>query len=554
MVKNNTSMKIIAGEPGAGKTTRLIKDGVDEILSLRTVTIIVPTHSARQTIVDKIDEMLLVEINEVRKNALMKLRYNVNVLYGYAGEQTILIDEISMISVPILFNILYRTLDVKGAKIIGYGDIKQLPVIKGNSIIEELLRNNLTVDVWEWVKEAYNNVEQNKLVAPKSWKLASCVQFETLLKNYRLQANGYTGYTQEYIQDVIDNAIYNEGGYYDEVLYNALYNNTLIIAPSHYRGAEVNKSLINLCEDNFDKVAPFVKEISGTKVYLNPDNKNYKAVKSAFGFVKEVPINFNPDKFEHTAYVVVNVAQGATVDNVLYYMGNKPISGQAKNFYTRNNLYTAITRSRNIAQLVGYKGSFEEMMNNLPLSAQARLHHVKAREAVLVLFDKLMMMNNKLEFSDIYELYLKLFKDTTVPGKIGEELSVYGIVHEPFEKNELKLQFKDYDTQKAILSGFKFDYKTEIYDKYISELNSEKMKGKKNSLGKKNSKGKQNAKGHKNHSGKGKNQIWVLSLNNDELAELKLDIENMTVRDFKDKYNKTKRLVAKAVEALENKD
>ena len=560
MVKNNTNMKIVAGEPGTGKTTRLIQDGVDEILSLRTVTIIVPTHSARQTIVDKIDDMLLVEINEVRKNALMKLKYNVNVLYGYAGEQTILIDEVSMVSIPVLFNLLYRTLDVEGAKIIGYGDIKQLPVIKGNSIIEELLRNNLTVDVWEWVKEAYNNVEQNKLVAPSVWKLASNVQFETLLKNYRLQANGYTGYTQEYIQDVIDNAVYDEDGYYGEVINKALYNNTLIIAPSHGRGAEVNESLINRYGDDFYKVAPFVKEVSGTKVYINPDNENYEAVKSAFGFVKEAPINFNPKKFEYTGYVVVNVAQGATVDNVLYYMGNKPISGQAKSFYTRNNLYTAITRSRNIAQLVGYKGSFEEMMNNLPLSAQARLHHVKAREAVLVLFDKLMMMNNKLEFSDIYELYLKLFKDTNVPGKIGEELSVYGIVNEPFEKNELKLEFKDYDTQKAILSGFKFDYKAEIYDKYISELNSEKMKGKqnakghKNSLGKRNSLGKQNAKGYKNAKGKGKNQIWVLSLNNDELAELKLDIENMTVRGFKDKYNKTKRLVAKAVEELENKD
>lgn len=49
MVKNNTNMKIVAGEPGTGKSTRLIQDGVDEILALRTVSIIVPTHSARQT-------------------------------------------------------------------------------------------------------------------------------------------------------------------------------------------------------------------------------------------------------------------------------------------------------------------------------------------------------------------------------------------------------------------------------------------------------------------------------------------------------------------------
>lgn len=371
MVKNSTKMKIIAGEPGTGKTTRLIQDGVDEILALRTVSIIVPTHSARQTIVDKIDDMMMSELNDMRRNALMKLKYNVNVLYGYAGEQTILIDEISMISVPVLFNLLYRTLDVEGAKIIGYGDIKQLPVIKGNSIIEELLRNNLTIDVWEWVKEAYNNVEQDKLVAPKVWKLASDVKFEILLKNYRLQSEGYTGYTQEYIQDVINDAMYDEDSDYADVINTAVLDNILIITPSHSRGNEVNDALIeHYGREYFEKVAPFVKEVSGTKVFLNPDNEHYESLKSAFGFVKEVPDSLSSQKYEHTAYIVVNVAQGATVDNTLYYLGNKPIKERANGFYTRNNLYTAITRSRNNALLVGYKKSFEKMLDNLPLSAQ----------------------------------------------------------------------------------------------------------------------------------------------------------------------------------------
>ncbi|MFP7153533.1 AAA family ATPase [Weissella paramesenteroides] len=553
MVKNNTQMKIVTGEPGTGKSTRLIQDGVDEILALRTVSIIVPTHSARQTIVDKIDGMMMIELNDVRRNALMKLRYNVNVLYSYAGEQTILIDEVSMISIPVLFNLLYRTLDVEGANIIGYGDIKQLPVIKGNSIIEELLRNNLTVDVWEWVKEAYNNVEQNRLVAPKVWKLASDVKFEILLKNYRLEAEGYTGYSQKYIQDVINDAMYNEDGDYTDVINTAVLDNALIITPSHARGAEVNDALIqHYGREYFEKVAPFVKEVSGTKVYLNPDHENYESLKSAFGFVKEVPDSLSSTKYEHTAYIVVNVAQGATVNNVLYYMGNKPIPAQSKSFYTRNNLYTAITRSRNVAQLVGDKKSFEKMLDNLPLSAQERLRHVKARETVKVLFDKLMLMNNKLEFDDIYQLYLKLFESTNVTGKIGEELSVYGVTNEPFEPDELKLEFKNYDIQKAILSGFKFDYKTEIYDKYISEVNAKKMQGNKNSLGKQNAKGHKNALGKQNAKGKGSNQRFVLRLNADELAQLKLDIDNMTVRAFKEKYNKTKRLIVKAIEELED--
>lgn len=63
-----------------------------------------------------------------------------------------------------------------------------------------------------------------------------------------------------------------------------------------------------------------------------------------------------------------------------------------------------------------------------------------------------------------------------------------------------------------------------------------------------------NSSGYKNAKGKGKNQIWVLSLGADELAELKLDIEELSTRKFKAKYDRTLVTVRKAVEALENKE
>lgn len=94
----------------------------------------------------------------------------------------------------------------------------------------------------------------------------------------------------------------------------------------------------------------------------------------------------------------------------------------------------------------------------------------------------------------------------------------------------------------------------ELQKALISKINSEKMKGKKNSLGHKNSLGKQNAKGHKNAKGKGKIQVFINNLNEEELKNIKYDIKNLTVRKFKSKWNMTKRLVVSAVEELENKE
>lgn len=518
MVVNHTKVKMVLGQPGTGKTQRLITDGVDKILQMESVCIVTPTHTAKDNIIERINQMLETETNVARIEALNQLKYNTTVLYGYAGQTVVLMDEISMISIPTLFNIFFRMLDVKNGEIIGYGDAKQLPVIQGNSVVEMALRNNLDIDVWEWVRNAYDNLQENQMIAPKTWKLAEPIDIEVLRENYRFKSNKYNGYSQEYIDDLISNTIYNNFGDYSNEIINANKNNTLIITPSHSRGADINQTIINYWGDKSIEHMPFVNK--NKKVYLNPNFYDYETLKQSFPFIKELKDGLKNS--EYTGYIVTNVAQGATVDSVLYYMGNSIVPEQTKSFYNRNNFYTAVTRSRNNAQLIGPAESFNQMQENIPISAQDRLQYVKSHEAVKILFDRLYAMNNELSFDNIYDLYLKIFNETTLTGVVAQEIHDYEVIDKPIDKQQLVLEFRLYDYQTAVENNHNaINYREIIYDKYISKKNRE------------------NAKKPR----KGAIQRWVESLDNKQLEKVQTDVMVLSRSEFKIKYNKNKQKV-----------
>lgn len=520
MVVNNTKVKMVLGQPGTGKSTRLIQDGVDKILQMKSVCIVTPTHTAKDNLIERINKMLKTELNTARIEALNQLKYNTTVLYGYAGQTVVLMDEISMISIPTLFNIFFRMLDVNNGEIIGYGDAKQLPVIQGNSVVEMALRNNLNIDVWEWVRNAYDNLQDNQMIAPKTWKLAEPIDIEVLRYNYRFQSNKYNGYSQEYIDDLISNTIHRNIDDYSEEIIEANKNNTLIITPSHSRGEKINDAINNYWQSESQVHMPFV--IKNKKVYLNPKFHDYQSIKQAFPFVKELKGNIND--YEYTGYIVTNVAQGATVDNVLYYMGNTPIHAQNKSFYNRNNFYTAVTRSRQSAQLIGPAESFNQMQENIPISAQERLQYVKSNEAVKILFDKLYVIKSELSLDSIHDLYLKIFNELNLSGIVAQEIHDYEVVDKPLNKQELILEFKLYDYQGAIEKGLNaINYREIIYDKYISDKN------------KKNAKKPRMSRVEK----------WIKSLNTKQLKDVQTDVMVLSQNEFKFKHNKDVRSVIK---------
>lgn len=526
MEDNKTKLSIVAGQPGVGKSTRLIEDGVNAILDGKTIFVMTPTHTAKNNLKSAIKYQWSISLSQTRKNALNKLQKSIHVLYGYQHQQVILIDEISMVSVPVLFQLFYRTERIKGAEIIGYGDAKQLPVIQGNSMIEELLRANIEGNVWDWVKDAYENVDFDELDAPASWHLEYPVSFEVMLENHRLSMDGYSGYNKQYIQDCVKDTFYKEDNNYSDVLVNAVNDNRLMITPTHKRGQEINDTLSAYFGENDWKIhAPFVKNPDETKVFLNPSHYDLEELKKAFKFLDVLPDSKDAKKYKPTAYIVVNVAQGATVKNALYYMGNTGLpSGNNKHHYSYNNFYTAITRSRKRAQLVGDKKSFEAMLEIVPVSAQARLGHFKAEAVMPVLFDNLRARNNTiLSDEEVYDLYLQKFNETADDSiDNAQELVDYNVDSEPYTFNEMKLHFKEWD----VIAGFVGHNYYDIYERYSKEV-------KVNNGAKK--------------AGKGKVQRWLNELSEDEIESVKRDVNELSRSQFKAKYSKTNTSVKKAL-------
>ena len=528
MEDNKTKLSIVAGQPGVGKSTRVIRDGVNAILDKKSVYVMTPTHTAKNNLVSAIQK----DYNEsfaspLRRRALNKLQKSIHVLYGYQHQQVILIDEISMVSVPVLFQLFYHTERIKGAEIIGYGDAKQLPVIQGNSMIEELLRANIEGNVWDWVKDAYENVDFDELDAPASWHLEYPVSFEVMLENHRLSMDGYSGYNKQYIQDCVKDTFYKEDNNYSDVLVNAVNDNRLMITPTHKRGQEINDTLSAYFGENDWKAhAPFVKNPDETKVYLNPEHYDLEELKKAFKFLDVLPDSKDAKKYKPTAYIVVNVAQGATVKNALYYMGNTGLpSGNNKHHYSYNNFYTAITRSRKRAQLVGDKKSFEEMLEIMPVSAQQRLGHFRAEIVMDYLFEELKARRGiVLSDEEVYNLYLRIFDDTSDDElDNAQELADYNVTSEPYTFNEMKLHFKDW-------KAFGVHNYYEIYDRYRREVK---------------------ANNGANKAGHGKTQVWVNSISDEELEQVKKDVNDLSMRKFKSKYGKDKRQVVKALSEQE---
>lgn len=527
MQQNQTKLTVIAGRPGSGKSTMLIQDGINTILGGKSLYVMTPTHSARRSLQSAIDYQYANELSTTRKEALRKLRYSIHVLNGYALQEVILIDEMSMVSVPALFNLLYRTQYVKPTPEIHlYGDLAQLPVIKGNSVIEELIRANVEGNVWDWAKNAYENVDFTSLPAPASWHLEHDIEFKVLLKNYRLQAEGFTDYNSEYFNFLLEHVI-DKAEDYKQALIDAVEKMALIVSPTHNRGAQVNKMLQEHYGKSWYEVAPFVKMPKDTKVYLNPANEKLPELKKAFKFLEPLPDVNDMNAVDFTAYVVTNIAQGSTVADSVYFLGDDAIpDGKTQHHYSYNNFVVSVSRSRQATQLIGKKESFEKMIDIVPISAQQRLQHHKSDKAITLLFENLYARNDELTADDIYELYLNIFNGIDESNLAqADELRDYGIISTPLSKKEMILKFKDYDVMRGLAVHNNYAL---IYRNYIQEVKSSAKKG------------------------KGKVQAWVNSLSDEELAELKADAD-LSRAKFKAKWNRDKRQVVKALQELNTK-
>lgn len=514
-----TSAKLIVGEPGTGKTYNLSHLAKKLVQKGESVHVVCPTKSARDNVKSAYDEFLDKQLIDPNENFVLKS--STEVLHGYVDSKAtnLIIEEAGLIEVTVLHGLLHIAQIVPNVHIYMFGDIKQLQPVQGTSIIEKIIRvNELNGDTpfWEWVaKCAYTEIEEQELQVPYDWQLPDLkIEMNILRKNYRLNKQGFNSYNDEYYDYQINNTITKDD--YSEELKYAMEHDYLIISPTKDRGKQVNDFLSSVYR-NAMYVAPFI--IIRNEIYLNPFHKRYSDISEKFYFMKKIKkeVAENIPDTKWTAFITTHQAQGATVDAICYYMGNKKIWKTHKNHYNNNQLYTAVTRSRNAVMLLGLSDSFKEMREIYPSDAKENLGGIRKKAAMEQLIEDLTKARKHPEADAIYDMFNFYMADDEIISEY--ELRMLNYYKVPQEAYSQRYVVSQVNRRVKTIEGFS------TLGKWLSD-NASKANSK-------------NAKAPR----KGKVQKWIDSLDDNNLKEVKQDVDELSIRKFKEKYNYDKRYI-----------
>lgn len=514
-----TNIKAFIGSPGTGKSYRLVRM-VNQLLKQgESVHIMNPTRSARNNLRKAFKEMLI--SGEMTQEDYKQTYIINNVQHGYKESlaKNIFIDESAMIDLDVFYSLLYATLDVPDVHLYLFGDLKQIEPINGDSILKTLIESNMGQvedrGIWQFTNEVlYKDLADMTIATPKIWKLNGVnVDVTILKKNYRLESKNFSGYDDDYYSSLIDNAIFTND--YSGYLKYAVEHNWLITTPTNARGDEIDNMLSHKYDD-FKKVAPFVVDGDGD-YYLNPFNQSFNQLKESFDFMPQIELE-TTQGYEFTAYMSTHRVQSFTVDNVLFFMGNNPIGNRHKSHFSNNMLYTAVTRAKHDVQLLGLPDSFTQMRHTMPQTAQEKNVHLRANVSMNHLYSWIESNNNVPSADELFKHYQELYEDDSILSTHDKTiLDIYSIVSDSY-------------TKRYVVNSVNNKYGDKFGFTLTAWLKENSANAKKN---------------NSNAKGKGKVQQWIDSLSDDEIEQVKKDVEDLSRSKFRDKYNFTNTAVKK---------
>lgn len=515
-MKNKITMTL--GEPGTGKSTEIIDEAL--LLAERgdSLVIIVPTHKAGSRITSELRER---KANDLENECLYdEVIRSVKVFGGYNGEDHLFFDEAGQLQLDVLYAQLFKAQAFGGTNVHLYGDIKQLPAIKSQSIIEQVLRYNFPGDdFWTWVNtEAYKHLNQQKLKVPYAWQQnAEFIDLKILRNNYRLKDNTvYTAYDEDFYSNIIEKSIEDDS--YLLQLQKAIDEDYLIIVPTKNRGEQVDAKLKALYNDKFKEKAPFITFEKGGERFINPFNPKSEELHELLPTFKTIDLNDFKKYHDFTSWVTVHSIEGITVDSVCFYLGNDKIpTGEFAHHYSNNMLYVSVSRARFNYMLLGPKDNFLKMRNIVPKEPQQKLKYFRAKQITLKTLNQLENMDKINDTDKLYQLYLDNERTLELSQADNNLLKVNAIKSEIYDKKRF-MQYLKEPSDRLLAKGYGF-----IYAQYAKKSKTN----------------------NNNAKGKGKVQQWIDSLSDEQLEEVKHDINDLSRSKFKAKYNKTNTTVKK---------
>lgn len=526
-------MKVVVGEPGSGKSTRLILRAIELVRAGKSVFIVTPSHKAKERLISEFKDRLLNRSDADRAVCFELLRSTHVTIKNYHGEINILIDELSMIDLTDFYALLYQTLpDGVERNIEGYGDIKQNPAVNARGTLETLLRANegrfkqiKNDGFWSWVdSNCYGGMEPGRLIIPELWRQAiKSIEIEALNTNYRLLKWG-DGSIDSF-GDLFYSELFRDhtSTDYQRELVECIEDDWLILSPTYTRGNQCNQIISDYYGEKYEQVAPFFRRKKHEKdVYLNPKNKRFNELKTVFNFLTPFDERKNIDDFEPTCFLSVHSVQGGEVQRCCFYVGDDDIPQQKREFYNKNLMYTALTRAGNDWKLLGKLGSFLEMKNTEVQDPHYITNDLANTEALSTTMQTIVNLggDETLTPEEIYQMFEDNFRrlKKILKSEKGEPFKISRVMKEFDTKSKWYYQLP---------SAYGFFYASWA----LKQQADGKSKGGKNSSNK----------------GRGKNQLKYDALSDEKKATIANDISNRkySKAKFERHYGMTKRQARK---------
>lgn len=386
----NNNITIITGGPGTGKTT-IIKCITNILEDMgKKYVLCAPTGRAAKRITETTGKEAktihrLLEITKIDSNDI-DVFYNMEV--KPVEEEFVIIDEASMID-TIMMNNLLKAIDKK-AKVVFVGDVDQLPSVGPGNVLKDIIDSNIVTTVY--LKQIYrqsamsdiitNAHKVNEGVYPEfkakdtdlffipTTSIENTISEISSLVTYRLESFAnfdklkdlqiLTPMKKTALGTIELNSILQE-------LLNPKeqFKAEKKIGDKILREGDKVMQIINNYDKRFDVKGEATQNIEGVYNgdigYIKKiDNVNEEVI-VVFDDIREISYDFDElDELELAYATTIHKSQGSEFDYVIL-----PIYTGYPKLFTRNLLYTAMTRAKKMLIIVGNQKMINFMVDNV---------------------------------------------------------------------------------------------------------------------------------------------------------------------------------------------
>ena len=383
----NSSISIVTGGPGTGKTT-IIKCIIDILENLKKEYVLcAPTGRAAKRIKETTGKEAktlhrLLEITKLEDNDL-DAYYDTPVMQ--VDTDVIIIDEASMIDTMMMNNI-FKAIS-SSTKLILVGDVDQLPSVGPGSVLEDIIASNVVNVIY--LKQIYRQSAMSDIIV-NAHRVNSGVYPEFKSKDtdlFFIKTDSVES-TLEEIKTLVSYRLENFADLdvikdlqvltpmkktkLGTVELNATLQNVLNPKSSKKAEKEFNGKIYRVGDKVMQIVNNYDKKFSingnffdgiynGDIGYIESIDNISKKLMVVFDEEKKVEYEYDELEQLELAYAVtIHKSQGSEFDYVIL-----PLYAGYPKLFTRNLLYTAITRAKKMLIIVGSRNVINSMVDNI---------------------------------------------------------------------------------------------------------------------------------------------------------------------------------------------